>query len=88
MHNKKKIIIPIIVTIIILLIININIISLNATNLLLKIFSQQGNNVQIESLLKNNLYIQTSTINKKPYLMILSAQKLIDFYNECIYIFK
>lgn len=82
MHNKKKIIIPIIVTIIILLIININIISLNATNLLLKIFSQQGNNVQIESLLKNNLYIQTSTINKKPYLMILSAQKLIDFYNN------
>ena len=82
MHNKKKIIIPIIVTIIILLIININIISLNATNLLFKIFSQQGNNVQIEKLLKNNLYIQTFTIIKKPYLMILSAQKLIDFYNN------
>ena len=71
MHNKKKIIIPIIVTIIILLIININIISLNATNLLFKIFSKQGNNVQIEKLLKNNLYIQIFTINKKTYLMIL-----------------
>ena len=71
MHNKKKIIIPIIVTIIILLIINMNIISLNATNLLFKIFSKQGNNVQIEKLLKNNLYIQIFTINKKTYLMIL-----------------
>ncbi len=82
MHKKKKVIIPIVITIIIILIININIISLNATNLLSKIYSKQGNNIQVENLLKNNLYIQTFFINKNPRLMILSAQKLIDFYNN------